>query len=371
MDFDIYCYKIKNFFMNMDKHLQLFDNHSSYETKKEKEMERLASTINDYDTFVQAYYLTPNVSHCVNENDVHYNPKPYFTMTPKEIMECLFNFAESCFHKYMEYGEQCDFNDRFTNMYEINLSTYNQLFTRLNGIRIRNINIEDMAGDLTISQELLGEQINLWISMAITVNASFISDGIDGDVELRIRRLNEWNNNDVFVITYEEITSTTQQMEYDEFEEFNNKLRKKLEYGDIVFLLPKSVTHAETSDLTSYFQLAYKDGNGGYTTTKPTSFDIDLTVDSIYIYPEFISYIFFHSRFDDIDERADETIITQRNNIIESLRGDFSALSAIDDVKIPLTYTQKEILKNPWKYYKEKHIFSEKKVIFGGRVYGE
>ena len=68
----------------MAKHLKLFENHT------------------DYAAFIQTEdFIRPNVSHCVNENDVHYNPIPhdyskdYLTFVVKENGTISFNIWKS------------------------------------------------------------------------------------------------------------------------------------------------------------------------------------------------------------------------------------------------------------------------------------
>ncbi len=72
-------------------YLKLFDNHSSYEDFVSGDtMER------------------PNVSHCILENEVHYNPDKFF-LTPKQLVEYTHSFLTSTYEKFfMHRQEQTD-----------------------------------------------------------------------------------------------------------------------------------------------------------------------------------------------------------------------------------------------------------------------
>lgn len=64
----------------MGKYIKLFENHSQYET------------------FIggggDSPFIKPNVSYCIQENDVHYNPRTQYTVRLKYIVPDLSNFDE-------------------------------------------------------------------------------------------------------------------------------------------------------------------------------------------------------------------------------------------------------------------------------------
>ena len=86
--------KLKKQEKKMVKHLKLFENHA------------------DYAAFIETEdFIRPNVSHCVAENDVHYNPVLYY-LTPKQIVEYAHSFIASLDEKFLLHRQEHTDMDR-------------------------------------------------------------------------------------------------------------------------------------------------------------------------------------------------------------------------------------------------------------------
>ena len=124
-------------------------------------------------------------------------------------------------------------------------------------------------------------------------------------------------------------------------------------YGDNMVLLCPHNTYAN-------FTIAYPDGNGGYTTTKPASFVITPSIVNgmFNTNPTWISLNLFHNQDQEITTRVNNAITALRSDFRNWFNGDFSALSVLDDLKMEFPRDVYEIIKNPWTYLDEEYIFN-------------
>lgn len=330
----------------MAKYLKLFDNLSDFQ-------KYMFVDNNIFDSVLTGGggVNLPNVSLCNSENHLYFFSKPFY-LTPKEVAEYFYDFIVSfqnkCFAKRDLLPQNISFIE-YQNNCEIKLSKQLMKIYQKTELRIRNIWFSECTGNLTIQLYLgdipFGSTIAIDFNAFIDVTATIsFGNNKQGAADVTLNKLGEWNNNDVFYISGIEQTAGP--------DEIDDETTEKLFCRNIAFLLPKSTTSIPSdTSFDSIFQTVYDDGNGGYTTTKPASFDISMIWGTIGINPESFSMAINGREIDS------QVLNAQRDNILKTLRGDFSALSALDDTKIALSRKQKGILTNPWNYINETYVF--------------
>ena len=114
----------------MAKHLKLFENHADYEAFKETED-----------------FILPNVSHCVAENDVHYNP----IIPPLPVLPILYSGPYELSNNAYGINAQSIENDNNINFVEITYDSQTQNGTIVFDGPITTINVGALycAGDPT------------------------------------------------------------------------------------------------------------------------------------------------------------------------------------------------------------------------------
>ena len=331
---------------------------------------KLFGTHPEYSTYINSdEALLPNVSLCNNVNEVHYNPVKYY-ITPKMLVEFIHSFIKSTYEKFFEhmkehmdidkesYATMCE-NKISKSFQKLNQDTYKEYGGML---RYRNITIGPETCDLTFSAFLFGEIFNLNLNMYVegpTLKFSFNNKDVNCTTFL-YKTDKTYNGNDIFYINYVEISDE---------EEIEDEIINLALYGDKMVLLCPHDTYAD-------FTIAYTNGNGGYTTTKPSSITITPSIveNSFSINPEWISLTIMHNYSESVTERVDEAISTLRDNWRSWFNGDFSELSVLDDVvmekpeiineviedgiKMKMEKDIYTIIKNPWTYLDEEYIFN-------------
>lgn len=316
------------------EYLKLFENHSQYEDFIETED-----------------FVRPNVSLCVQENEVHYTQ--YF-LTPKQIVECFSYFVKSITRKFYEHRlEHMDVENydilceqKFYSLYH-----ENEIAKKL---LLRNHNIYDnsYAGLMypyeqgSYVGEIFSSNINFYQELS-----DMRFDDPHGDYQggrVTLYKTDElYNGNDVFYIVHFD-------PQYgDADEDFQNIVNNMVQYGDNIVLLSPHNTF-------SNFTIAYPDGNGGYTTTKPQSFTLTPTIvdSTLYTSDYWISLFLFNDQDQEISTRVDNAIVTLKSDFKNWFNNNFSALSVLDDIKIEVPKDIYNILTNPWGYFDEEEIFN-------------
>lgn len=316
-------------------YLKLFEQHSQYETY-----------INGQDA------VLPNVSYCIDNDEVHYNAKPC-TLTPKQLVEYVHSFMMSKDEKFLIHKQEHT---------DINAYVYSNICESKLAIAFYNLNLEknlqygniQMGGSNTANVEYTQNNsriFHLSVDHALqysTLRFDYDNMFVEGDVVL-YKTSETYNGNDVFYIalyqqTYDDDDGTVGDL----IDNSNNIL-----YGDNMVLLCPHDTYAN-------FTIAYPDGNGGYTTTKPASFVVTPSIvnEMLYTNPDWISLYLFNRQDQEINTRVDNAITTLKSDFRDWLNGDFSALSVLDDIKMEFPRDVYEIIKNPWTYLDENEIFS-------------
>lgn len=315
-------------------HLKLFDNHTEYET------------FVSGDTMVR-----PNVSYCVDENHVHYDR--YF-LTSKQFVEYRYSFLKSLCDKFYTYRKQHMDFDVKSDYEQICLHKLAQLLTE-------NLNLLDKG---------LRYSVTDLSTYSYTTNTSFtngdnriIDLGVSSDLRLELRIDNNnhyligdttlyktdeiYNGNDVFYILWIDA------YEYDYEDDAMYAMIDNVMYGDNIVLLCPHDTYAN-------FTIAYPDGNGGYTTTKPSSLTWTLTITdgTIRPNPEWVSLTLFDMEDESISTRVDNVVTTMRTDFKKWYNADFSDLSVLDDIKLEFPKDIYDFIVNPWKYLDEDAIFN-------------
>ena len=316
-------------------HLKLFDDHTEYET------------FVSGDTMIR-----PNVSYCVDENHVHYDR--YF-LTPKQFVEYRYSFLKSLCDKFYTYRKQhMDFEFK---------SEYEDLCMRKMGREMDKLKLYDKGlryttdGISTYSYTYASfrngdnDIIYLDVSNLLQIHARLEGDNNYVIFRGLLHKTDEtYNGNDVFFIYYAEIEESS--YDEDDFEKAN-ELSDEVLYGDNIVLLCPHNTYAN-------FTIAYPDGNGGYTTTKPSSLTWTLTITNgtITPNPEWISLILFHMEDESINTRVENVVTAMRTDFRKWYNADFNDLSVLDDIKLEFPKDIYDFIVNPWKYLDEDTIFN-------------
>ena len=316
-------------------HLKLFDVHTEYET------------FVSGDTMIR-----PNVSYCVDENHVHYDR--YF-LTPKQFVEYRYSFLKSLCDKFYTYRKQhMDFEPKYEyesicmhkmgrEMEELKLYDKGLRYSMSELSSYSNTNTSFSNGDNRI--------IDLWVSNVLEIYVKLEKDDKYVIFRSLLHKTDEtYNGNDVFFIYYAEVDETS----YDEDDwEKASELSEEVLYVDNIVLLCPHNTYAN-------FTIAYPDGNGGYTATKPSSLTWvpTITNGTITSYPEWISLNLFNTQYEDINTRVDNVVTTMRTDFRKWYNADFSDLSVLDDIKLEFPKDIYDFIVNPWKYLDEDAIFN-------------
>ena len=315
------------------RYIKTFENHSQYED------------------FIQSKdYLNPNISHCVSENEVHYNR--YF-LTPKQFVEYRYSFLKSICDKFYTHRKQyMDFKTEYENICANKLARL--LTENLNlydkGLRYGMSDLSTYSytdASFTNSDNRiidLGVSNNLIVGLRIDNNSHYLI----GDASL-YKTDEIYNGNDVFYIPWID----TYEHDYEDEEDAVSAIIEETRYGDNVVLLCPHDTYAN-------FTIAYPDGNGGYTTTKPSSLTWTLTITDGTIRPntEWFTLTLFHMEDQSINTRVDNVVTTMRSDFKKWYNADFSDLSVLDDIKLEFPKDIYDFIVNPWKYLNENIIFS-------------
>lgn len=319
----------------MGKYIKLFNNHNDYETFKESQNFKL-----------------PNVSHCINENDVHYNPK-LFTLTPKQLVEYMHSFKNSLIEKFLMYRQEHMEVYAYANQCETKLSYYVNKLGEEKKLRYTNVGVDAYPINITypFDSDYNNEMFEVYVAATLYLDTiRFDYDNKYLETTSFLYKTNEtYNGNDVFYITNLDIEDGE-----DDGTVENLIQNSHILYGDNMVLLCPHDTYAN-------FRIAYPDGNGGYTTTKPASFVLTPSIVNETLVTggdEWISMVLFHLQDQEINTRVDNAIMTLRSDFKNWFNGDFSALSVLDDIKIEIPKDVYEIIKNPWTYLDEDYIFN-------------
>lgn len=313
------------------KYLKLFDNHAEYEG------------------FVSGETMVrPNVSHCVQENDIHYNTKPY-TLTPKQLAEYTHSFLMSTNEKFFMHRQEHMEEEGYGNICERKMGHQISNLRTEKNLQYRNIQLGIYTGDLIYANNEQ-EIFNFGIAQDLRLtNLRFDYNDMFVEGKCLLYKTNEiYNGNDVFYISYYEVIGGDDDGTVEDLVYQNDNLL----YGDNIVLLSPHNAY-------SNFTIAYPDGNGGYTTTKPATFELTPSIENemFYANPDWIFLILFHSQDQEINTRVDNAIATLRSDFRNWLNGDFSALSVLDDIKMEVPKDIYKIIKNPWTYLDEEYIF--------------
>lgn len=317
----------------MVKHLKLFENHA------------------DYAAFIETEdFIRPNVSHCVAENDVHYNPVLYY-LTPKQIVEYAHSFIASLDEKFLLHRQEHTDMDRgeYLNTCEHKITQSLYTLSIEKNLRYRNMQTLLDAIDLSYypnNNNLFG--LDVYSNLILTdIRFNNGDDYIGGDIFL-YKTDETYNGNDVFYFTEFEPT-------YDDcsdFDELHSLIEDTVLYGDNMVLLSPNGTYAN-------FSIAYPDGNGGYTTTKPASMPLTPSIidDTLWENSDWISLTLFNRENQEINTRVDNAVAALKTDFRNWHNGNFSAFSVLDDIKLEVPKDVYEIIKNPWTYLDEEDIF--------------
>lgn len=327
---------------------------------------KLFQTHQEYEEFVSGGTMVrPNVSHCVADNEVHYNAKPC-TLTPKQLVEHVHSFMVSKDEKFLQYRQEHMEEEYYENICEQKMSREFQKLAYYKEVRYRIFQFWMSTGDITYAPNN-SEIFDLDIRNDIGGPRIRFDDGTDYiEYYTWLYKANEtFNGNDVFYIaSTDAYGSSIEVYEYqedgedicygcEEYAEFDDAAKKVALYGDNMVLLCPHNTYAN-------FTIAYPDGNGGYTATKPSSITLTPTItnNSFNVNPEWISITLFQYQDQEINTRVNNALAILRSNINNWFNGDFSVLSVLDDIKIEVPRDVYEIIKNPWTYLDEEYIFN-------------
>lgn len=315
-------------------HLKLFDVHTEYET------------FVSGDTMIR-----PNVSYCVDENHVHYDR--YF-LTPKQFVEYRYSFLKSLCDKFYTYRKQhMDFESKYEyesicmrkmgrEMEELKLYDKGLRYGMSELSSYSNTNTSFSNGDNRI--------IDLWVSNVLEIYVKLEKDDKYVIFRSLLYKTDEiYNGNDVFYITWID----AYKHDYDDEMESMYAVIEEAIYGDNIVLLCPHNTYAN-------FTIAYPDGNGGYTTTKPSSLTWTLTITNgtITPNPEWISLILLDAEDESINTRVDNVVTAMRTDFRKWYNADFSDLSVLDDIKLEFPKDIYDFIVNPWEYLDEDAIFN-------------
>ena len=296
--------------------------------------------------------LKPNVRYCVDENHVHYDR--YF-LTPKQFVEYRYSFIKSLCDKFYTYRKQhMDFDFK---------SDYEQIcLHKLARLLMENLNLYDKGLRYGVSD--LSSYSYTYASFTNGDNG-IIDLGVSSDLRLELRIDNSnhyligdtslyktdetYNGNDVFYILWID----AYEHNYEDEEGAMSAIIEEAMYGDNIVLLCPHDTYAN-------FTIAYPDGNGGYTTTKPSSLTWTLTITdgTIRPNPEWIYLELFHMEDEYINTKVDNVVTTMKTDFKKWYNANFSDLSTLDDIKLEFPKDIYDFIVNPWKYLDEDAIFN-------------
>ena len=292
----------------MSQNLKLFDTHTQY------------------DTYINGQNkILPNVSHCKDNGDIHYNPAIHY-LTTKELLEIIHNSQLAIQEKYN---------------YNITQDYYSEMYNKLDdisekyGLRIRNVQ-GISAIDVTLIQPYVGEVFKVDINIVFYsgVQGTYKGEGLSYDLVMCPAMLDEWNDNYV-LRGNAELDQTAGGYEFND---------EELEY----FKTHLCLTFPKTINILNYEELAqisvcFVDDNGNYTFTQPEG--SQMSFGNFGYNSESLSLTLFHAQDKEINDIVNDAVIAQRQSIVSTLKGDFSAFEALDDVKIPLTSKQYHYIK--------------------------
>ena len=312
---------------------------------------KLFQTHEEYEAFVSGGTMVkPNVSHCVSENDVHYNAKAY-TLTPKQLVECVHSFMVSKDEKFLQHRqEHMDIQaEIYSNICESKLATTFYYLNLEKNLRYSNflICLNSVGVDYTQNNSQIFRIDIINDLQYSTLRLDYDNMFVEYDIVL-YKTSETYNGNDVFYISYYDIIGGDDDGTIGDLIVNNTIL-----YGDNMVLLCPHNTYAN-------FTIAYPDGNGGYTTTKPASFVVTPSIvnGTFHTNTDWISLNLFHRQDQEISTRVDNAITALRSDFRNWFNGDFSALSVLDDIKLEVPRDVYEIIKNPWTYLDEEEIFN-------------
>lgn len=213
------------------------------------------------------------------------------------------------------------------------------------GIRIRNIN--NGAIDFNISVPTIGSAVNIDINYNFTSSIEFnCNDGYLYTFDFTYGCLiyDIWN--DYYVFPIEDAYATS-----GEDYEKSIELKEKLCNGYVVMIKKQLIDNNVLFD--EFYEepdvmIGFSNGNNNYTTTLP-----DGNVSRIGQFshnPESISMNIFDNSISYLDDRIDKVIEDMRKNPFKVMKGDFSDCSILDDIKIPISAGQYDILNNLKRY---------------------
>lgn len=292
----------------MSQNLKLFDTHTQY------------------DTYINGQNkILPNVSHCKDNGDIHYNPAIHY-LNSKELLEIIRNSQLAIQEKY-NYNITRDDERKYVNKLS---NIYNKYL-----LRIRNIQGISTI-DVTIFQPYVGEvfKVDINIPFCSGVSGTYKGEGLSYDLVMCPAILDEWNDNYV-------LRGNAKFEQTGPGYDFNDE---ELEYlkTHVCLVFPKTINISNYEELAQ-ISVCFVDDNGNYTFTQPEGSQMSFGNFSTNF--ESISMTLFKCKNDEINDRVNSAVIAQRQSIVSILKGDFSVLEALDDIKIPLTSKQYHYIK--------------------------
>lgn len=203
--------------------------------------------------------ILPNLSYCEENNDVHYNPSPFY-LTPKEILTFIFNMQKDIQRKY-------NYNLTWEQEVELTKNLYN--IEKTFAIRIRNLegicqcivtiykNVTVNDGSVDYEDELL--DLDIHINFYASVSGTYKGGNLSYDFRMIPSILDEWNDN--YVLrgnAYLEQTGDGYEFNSEEWEYFNTHL---------CLIFPKTVTGLTSQEELAQISIGFVDDNGNYTFT--------------------------------------------------------------------------------------------------------
>ena len=222
---------------------------------------------------------------------------------------------------------------------------YLTFINRYYGIRIRNISNGTI--DFNMSVPTIGSAVIIDINNNFTSSMEFnCNDGYLYTFDFTYGGLiyDIWNDYYVFPIEYADGTSG-------EDYEKSIELAEKLCNGYVVMIKKQLIDNNVLFD--EFYEepdvmIGFSNGNNNYTTTLPDGNVswIGPLVDD----PESISIRIFSNSISYLNDRIYKVIKDMRKNPFKVMKGDFSDCSILDDIKIPISAGQYDILNNLKRY---------------------
>ncbi|MBR4589725.1 MAG: leucine-rich repeat domain-containing protein [Bacteroidaceae bacterium] len=282
-------------------------------------------------------------------NDFEYVPASFvgvklnhngYTVTARQVLEKAYTIQ-----KYLASNFDYD-----------SMGSYLIFINRYYGIRIRNISTGTINLNMivpTIGDDNSIETIDIDIKNSLV--SSMIFNDNDGywsgfDYMCGGNIYDIWNDYYVFPIERAEATGGNSP----KTEELKEKLRNgyvlmiKKRLIDTVSDNGNSILFDDNSRENGDVMIGFSNGNNNYTTTLP---DGNVAEIGGFPYnPEGISLTIFGRSMHYINDRTDKATNDMRKSFSKLMKGDFSGFSILDDIKIPVSAGQYDILNNLNRY---------------------